>query len=352
LAAAAALLSSGRPVTVVFGRANLAEDPAFSLAAVDALRRIAPDLKVLPALRRGNVMGALELGLTPGVDTAGGQLAAPGLDATGILRAAAAGELDTLVLLGADPLVDHPDRALVERAFASVDNILSVDLFLTESSRRADLVVPAAAFGEVDGSFVNVEGRLSPLQAKVTPPGQARADWMIAVEVAMAMGADLGFATLDELRTDLSASVPAFAGVDWASLVASGDGPLLAVGRNWQIPSTQTFDPPPPDGYGLRLVVDRKLWDLGTTVQQSASLAKLPDPARLGLSPSDFAALGVEPGATVTVEWNGGRQAVPVHPSPSVARGTAHLPFRLPGIDAGLFMSVDRLVTDLRVTAS
>jgi anaerobic selenocysteine-containing dehydrogenase len=174
---------------------------------------------------------------------------------------------------------------------------------------------------------------------------------MIAVEVAMAMGADLGFATLDELRADLSASVPAFADVDWASLVGASDGPLLAIGRNWQIPSTQTFDPPPADGYGLRLVVDRKLWDLGTTVQQSASLAKLPDQACLGLSPGDFAALGVEAGATVIVEWNGGRQAVPVHPSPAVAKGTAHLPFRLPGIDAGVFMSADRLVTDLRVTA-
>ncbi len=352
LAKATELVASGRPVTVVLGRANLAEDPAFSLAAVEHLRKAAPHLKVLPALRRGNVMGALELGLTPGVGTTGDALTEPGLDADGILTAAADGTIKTLVLLGADPLVDHPNRSLVERAFDNVDTIIALDLFKTVSSSRADVLLPAAAFGEVDGSFLNIEGRLSPLQAKVTPPGQARADWMAAVEVATALGADLGFVTLEELRAELSATVPAFAGVDWDALARSDDGPLLDVARNWSVSSAASVVAPAADGYGLRLVIDRKLWDLGTTVQQSASLAHLPEPARLQLSPSDFSALGVAAGTDVTIEFAGGKLTAPVGSSPAVAKGTASVPFRLPGFDPGSLVSVDRLVTDIRVTAN
>ncbi len=352
LAKAAELIGSGRPVTVVLGRANLAEDPSFALAAVEHLRKAAPHLKVLPALRRGNVMGAIELGLTPGIDTRGDALVEPGLDADGILAAAARGSITTLVLLGADPLVDHPNRALVEAAFDKVDTIIAVDLFLTDSSSRASIVLPAAGFGEVDGSFVNIEGRLSPLQAKVTPPGQARADWMIATEVASAMGADLGFDTLGDLRTDLSASVRSFAKVEWEDLVAANDGPLLDIARDWTVPSSATVVAPAADGYGLRLVIDRKLWDLGTTVQQSASLAHLPSAARLELSPSDFDALGVAAGSDVTIEFAGGKVVAPVGVSAAVPKGTARVPFRLPGFDPGMLTSTDRLVTDLRVTKS
>ena len=67
-----------------------------------------------------------------------------GLDATGILASAAAGKVEVLVLLGADPLADHPDRELAARALAGVRTVIATDLFLTESSSRAHVVFPAA----------------------------------------------------------------------------------------------------------------------------------------------------------------------------------------------------------------
>ena len=88
-----------------------------------------------------------------------------GLDTTGILRSAVNGTLDTLVLLGADPLADFPDSKLAAAAFERVGTVISVDTFMTASTSRADVVLPAAMFGEVDGSFLNLEGRLSPVQA-------------------------------------------------------------------------------------------------------------------------------------------------------------------------------------------
>ena len=94
------------PVVIVAGRPNLAESAASAAATLRAVFEkvgaIQPDVKVLPALRRGNVVGALQLGLRPQPG---------GSDATGILNAAAAGSIDVLVLLGADPLVRLPRRA-------------------------------------------------------------------------------------------------------------------------------------------------------------------------------------------------------------------------------------------------
>ena len=345
LAMAAKLLGSGRPVTVVIGRTNLAEDPGLITKAAAAIHRLVPEAKFLPALRRGNIHGAIETGLARGRTT------------TEILEDAAAGEVETLVLLGADPLADFPDRALVSSAFDMVENLVAVDTFATASSARADVILPAASFGEVDGSFVNLERRISPLRAKVTAPGQGRADWMIAAELAAALDHDLNVTSLDEVRTLLSSTMPAFADIDWSNIDAGGDGPLLGA-TNAVTPSladiaaATSVAVPAVDGYGLRLVVDRKLWDLGTMVQQSQSLAHLAADTTLALSPADFDALGVQDGSTITVTGPGGATAeLEVSASAGVPRGVAHVPYRMNGFDVGTFLSASTAVIDVRVNA-
>ena len=91
-----------------------------------------------------------------------------GLDAAGILTAAAEGKIQALVLLGADPLSDFPDRALARRALAGAGFVVAVDLFLTESARQADVVLAAAGPGEKSGTTTNIEGRVSVVNQKVT----------------------------------------------------------------------------------------------------------------------------------------------------------------------------------------
>ncbi len=113
-----------------------------------------------------------------------------GLGTTAMLEAAAEGRLDVLVPLGAD-LFDGPDPDLARRALART-TVIVVDLFETDSTGLADVVLPAAGYAEVDGTTTNVEGRVSPLVRRVNPPGTARADWMIAAELAWRLDAELG----------------------------------------------------------------------------------------------------------------------------------------------------------------
>ncbi len=146
----AAQLATGK-VVVVAGRGNLAESQSSAMTALRAVIDAIPGVGVLPALRRGNVVGALQLGLAPSDHDH---------DGLATLRAAADGKLDLLVLLGADPINDCPDADLARRALAGVERIVSIDTFMSDSTRQADLVLAAAAFGEQDGTTTNLEGRV------------------------------------------------------------------------------------------------------------------------------------------------------------------------------------------------
>ncbi len=363
LTTAHALLTSDRPVTVIVGRGNLAESADVVVSAVAALKRLVPNARFLSGLRRGNIHGALEMGLTPGYLPGGQELTAKidgwemapqtkGLDTAGILKAAVNGGLDTLVLLGADPLRDFPDAALAEAAFERIGTIVAVDSLMNRSTQRADVILPAAMFGEVDGTFMNLEGRVSPVNAKVTAPGQARPDWMIAAEVAQAAGGDLGFSRLEELQAEISATVPGFKGIDLATAGVAEDGPVISTARAWEPTLTETAPIPPADDYGLRLVVDRKLWDNGTMINASASLGNLVDDAVLTLSPADLDRLGGTSGEEVQMSIAGGSsQGIVAMADARIPAGAAHVPFGVKGVQAQELITAGDPVIEVRVQA-
>ncbi len=160
---AAALAEADAPV-VLLGRANLAESGEHVAAAASAVLEARPEATFLPLLRRANLHGALDMGLSPGLLPGRVTLddgrqwfhehwatvpAEPGLDTTGILQAAAAGKIDTLVLLGADPIADFPDADLAAQGLAGARTVIALDTFLTDSSRRADIVLPVSRLRRV-----------------------------------------------------------------------------------------------------------------------------------------------------------------------------------------------------------
>ncbi|MEZ5251808.1 MAG: molybdopterin-dependent oxidoreductase [Ilumatobacteraceae bacterium] len=176
-----------------------------------------PGATVLPAFRRGNVVGALQVGMRPRPG---------GLDTRGILQAAADGKIECLVLVGADPLADFPDTDLARRALAGARRIVSVDTHLSASAQHADVVLPAAAFGEKSGTTTNLEGRVTTLGRKVTAAGTSRPDWMIATAIARGLGTDLGFRSVDDVTDAIARMVDGYEGVTRDALADSADGVL------------------------------------------------------------------------------------------------------------------------------
>jgi predicted molibdopterin-dependent oxidoreductase YjgC len=161
----------------------------------------------------------------------GGAPAEPGLDTAGILAAAAEGRLQALVLLGADPLSDFPDRELARRALANVPFIVAVDAFPTPSTDLAHVFLPVALAGEKRGTTTNLEGRLLRLARKVTPPGTAMEDWRIAVELALRLGADFDLEAVDEVTDEIARLAPAHDGANAALLRQAVDGAVIPLGE-------------------------------------------------------------------------------------------------------------------------
>ncbi|MEY2753904.1 MAG: NADH-quinone oxidoreductase subunit, partial [Actinomycetota bacterium] len=210
----AAQIASG-PVVVVVGRANMAESSVATMRALQTILDTIPGATVLPAFRRGNVVGALQVKMEPG---------AGGLDTRQTLQNAAEGKIECLILLGADPLGDFPDTDLARRALAGAANVIAVDTHLTASSRKAHIVLAASAFAEKSGTHTNLEGRVTRLTQQVTAAGVTRPDWMIATDIAFELGVDVGYATAADVTADIAETVP---GWDVLAAEIPADGVLI-----------------------------------------------------------------------------------------------------------------------------
>ncbi|HEX6312509.1 MAG TPA: NADH-quinone oxidoreductase subunit NuoG, partial [Acidimicrobiia bacterium] len=236
-------LAAGRSgdVVVVLGRPSLAEPPGGIVQVAAALAE-QPNVRFLSALRRGNVHGALDLGLAPGflpgrvtlgagrehfTGAWGGAPEAPGLDATGILQAAAQGRLQALVILGSNALADFPDRTLARNALANIPFVVAVGGFVTAASEHAHVALPVALWGEKEGSTTNLEGRVMRVSQQVTPSGTPMADWRVATELALRLGADFDLVTVEEVQDEIARFAPAHAGVDANLLRRARDGVVL-----------------------------------------------------------------------------------------------------------------------------
>ncbi len=380
----------GAGVVVVLGRQSLAEGPETVAAAAALLHESLPGARFLPALRRANVLGALDMGLAPGLLP--GRVAADdarewfsaawgatlpegrGRDSAGILAAAAEGELQMLVLLGADPLSDFPDRELAAAALERVPFLVSIATHRDASSAHADVVLPVAGDAERAGTTTNIEGRVTRLAAKVVPPGTAWPAWTVAVELARRLGSDLGFDNLESISEEIERLAPAYRGVTPEILarpsgrdgivvpigavpvgiakrgsgarlidpmatpgITSTDeqGAPLRVGAARPLGGAGDVEPQPTDAvdvrpalvpcpgagtapvvarldaYSHRLVVRRSLYDGGTLVASCPSLAPLAHGDVLSVHPAEIARLGVAPGDRLRVR-SSGREATVV----------------------------------------
>jgi NADH-quinone oxidoreductase subunit G len=421
----AGLGDGGEGLVVVYGRTSLAESGASVAAAADGIRRAFPQARFLPALRRANVHGALDMGLAPGLlpgrvtleDGKDEFLAAwgslpprPGRDARAILEAAAKNEITTLLLLGCDPLADCPDRELALAALEQVQWLVFVGTHPNASSQRAQIVLPVAGDGERGGTTTSCEGRVTRLAAKVVPPGIAWPAWTIAAEIARRLDATLGCEGVAQISTEIARVAPAYRGVDAGLLGRPGQrdgvvvplvatpvgignrpprridpiatpgilsveeqgapldlGAVLPAGSDGEAASREgrgatpgaglvTFSSPEapaseePAKGAYRLVVRRTLYDRGTLVNESPSLAPLAARPAVYVHPSVVDAIGVVAGALVTVRAARGALQLPVAIDDSLPPNVVLIVANLVGCDehgANALVDASRVATDV-----
>jgi assimilatory nitrate reductase catalytic subunit len=239
------------------------------------------------------------------------------------------GEIRGLWVIATNPPVSFPNRRRLEAALDRLELLVVQDGYDTPTTRCADVVLPAAVWGEKDGTFTNSERRVSRVGKAVEPPGAARSDFDIIVDLAAALGLESLFAgwtgpkdAFDEWRTLSSGRLCDYSGMTWEAIEQSGGiqwpftgsgrggSARLYTGRTFATPSGKAqlwcVDPkpisdPPDESFPLLLNTGRTVehWHTRTKTGRVPILERLAPEAWVEVNPDDASRLGITSGDRV-----------------------------------------------------
>ncbi len=264
--------------------------------------------------------------------------------------------IHAMLIDGENTLVSDPDRNHCEHALNSLDHLVVIDIFLTETAELADVVLPATAFGETDGVQTNTERRVQRLRQAVPPVGEAKPDWWIVSEIAKRMGLP-GFAyeSAKEVFNELCEVSPTYAGLDWDRIE---DGEY-----HWPVPHRDHPGTPRlhekefKNGRGLFKIINyrdpaeviseefplwlttgRRLQAYHTRTQtgRSAGIEYLLAEESLEVHPDDAAELGLVHGAIGRLSSARGSIEIPIQVTDKSPRGTVFTSFSFANVPVNI----------------
>ena len=327
-----------------------------------------PGAGLHPLRGQNNVQGASDAGLIPmflpdyqsvtddalrrtfsEIWDSGDFSAEKGLTVTEILDAVHAGQIKAMYILGENPAMSDPDVTHAREALAKLDHLVVQDIFLTETANFADVILPASAFYEKTGTVTNTNRQVQMGRAAVNPPGEAREDWAITVELANRLGLDWGYAhpsevfaemkmgmssldniTWERLETEGAVTYPSHAPDDPGQPIVFGDGFPRAGGKARFAPARVVPPDEQPDAdYPMVLTTGRQLehWHTGSMTRRSTVLDAVEPQANCSLHPATLRRLGVAPGGMVRLETRRGTITLMARVDRAVAPDMVFLPF-------------------------
>jgi len=298
-----------------------------------------PGAGVNPLRGQNNVQGACDLGALPNVYPGYQQVAdpaikekfekawgvnlnpSPGLVLTEMFEAVDKGQLKAIYLIGENPVLSDPDSNHIRKAVEELEFLVVQDMFLNETARLADVVLPATSFVEKDGTFTNSERRVQRVRKAINPIGDSKPDWWITCQIARRMGAKgFEFENPSQIMEEIARLTPSYGGISY-SRIENG-------GLQWPCPTqehpgtpilhTQQFSrgkgnfvpleykPPmelPDDEYPLVLTTKRSLYHFhtGTMTRKVKGLNDILSEELVEINPIDASTLGIIDGDIIKV---------------------------------------------------
>ncbi len=317
-----------------------------------------------PLRGQNNVQGACDMGALPNVYPGYQKVVEPevrmkfetawgcelsdraGVVVTEIADGINKGDIKGLYVMGENPMLSEPYLEHTRQALDKVEFLIVQDIFVSETAWLADVVFPAAAFAEKDGTFTNTERRVQRIRQALMPPGEAKSDWEIVSALAEKMGRPFGYRSASEITEEIASLTPIYGGIhferldqgglQWPCLDSSHPGtPFLyqdgfARGRGKfhaveYIPPAESIS----QGYPLILTTGRVLehWHTGTMSRRSKVLTDLNPDGLAEMHPGDAAKLGLIEGDSVIVASKRGQVEVPIHITKKSLPGVVFMPF-------------------------
>ena len=282
----------------------------------------------------------------------------PGLTVVEVMKAALAGQLKGLYIMGENPAMSDPDADHARQAMAGLEMLVVQDIFLTETACLADVVLPASAFAEKTGTFTNTDRTVQMGRQALSLPGQARQDLWILTAMAQQLGLDWSAygATPADCRLavarvfdEMRSVMPSIAGITWGRLEHEhavtypceheGDpGEPVVFTDHFPRPSGRArfvpadiipADERPDAEYPLVLITGRQLehWHTGSMTRRSAVLDAIePDPVAL-VHPLQLERLGIQPGELMTVATRRGHVSLYARADEGTPQGAVFVAF-------------------------
>ena len=273
----------------------------------------------------------------------------PGLTVVEIMDAAYAGKIRGMYIMGENPAMSDPDVDHARAAMAKLEHLVVQDIFLTETAYLADVVLPATAWPEKDGTVTNTDRMVQLGRKAVQPPGEAKEDLWIIVQLAKRLGLDWNYAHPKEVFNEMRTCMDSIRGITWERLERDssvtypceneGDAGQPVVftthfptptGRGKFVPADLIPANERPDAqYPMVLITGRQLehWHTGAMTRRSGVLDAIEPEPTASLHPVDLDKLKVRPGELLTVESRRGKIALYARADAGTPRGAVFIPF-------------------------
>jgi formate dehydrogenase major subunit len=326
-----------------------------------------PGTGLHPLRGQNNVQGASDAGLIPMVfpdyqsvedpDVRGKfeQLWQTSLDPTRgltvveIMDAIHAGQIKGMYIMGENPAMSDPDLTHAREALAHLEHLVVQDIFLTETAKYADVVLPASAWPEKDGTVTNTNRQVQMGRAALPMPGHARQDWWIIQELARRIGLDWSYTHPRDVFAEMKLAMPSLDNITWERLtrehavtypcdaedqpghdIVFGDGFPTKSTRGRFVPAAIIPPAEEPDAeYPLVLTTGRQLehWHTGAMTRRASVLDELEPEAIASLAPAELRRLGIRAGDRVRVATRRGAIELKARVDSAVAPGMVFIPF-------------------------
>jgi len=273
----------------------------------------------------------------------------PGLTVVEIMHAAKRREIRGMYIMGENPAMSDPDVDHAREALAALDHLVVQDIFLTETAYLADIVLPATAWPEKIGTVTNTDRMVQLGRKAIEPPGDAREDFWLLVEMGKRMGLDWRYSHPREVFDEMRTCMDSIAGITWERLeressvtypcVKENDPgePIIFVdrfptrdGRGRFVPADLIPAAERPDAeYPTVLITGRQLehWHTGSMTRRAVALDGLEPEPVASLHPLDLESHGIAPGGIVTIASRRGSISLYARADDGMPRGAVFVPF-------------------------